>query len=290
MNKTLDEAQKLVKKILDDFPPHKNWRIINYCFQENDLVLFDKYPEIPKPYYIDSSTDNNVFDLLKYHGLFDDSWENMWYECILPERLPSDRRNGLAQGYKERLRDKEADMISGFTYQLRELGEIGEYSSVRTYYRVEVEGEYDITFQDQGPEARGGFVLFFRKQLEHFLNYYSNKYPIYDRKTKTLKYLGEEVKFDGELEARTAELLITNINSLVSREEFYSVRGDEVTKYQNIKRKTQLHDTLKKQFENFEKKVKSNSNLVKALVFVIQDGYGVFINTRLPIDPHIELR
>lgn len=105
-----------------------------------------------------------------------------------------------------------------------------------------------------------------------------NGLPCFNRVSGELSYGGQSVNFrPHSKEAVSIELLINNLNSLVSKQCFYEVCGDKYPDIRNT-RIAEIHQILEDRFKSIKHKIRGNSLFKKKLIFVQQDGFGIFEN------------
>lgn len=259
-NKVIKDAVRLATNILNSLLPSDSWAIVNIVKDERDHLLFNDFPDIPTTFgYI----YDQVITLLTEEGIIEESNPGSWFIGI------TDTDSYYAHHILPYI-----EQLDGLGMEARSKGYLTEKQLVEYYYSNDR--------QKLGPVISGHYsVLINRNRLDKFIKKFSNLLPNINEETGEFSFRGEVVLFKGELEIKSLKLLLNNLNSLVSKKEFYLVRGKN--DYEQIKDRygvTQLHDSLEKMFNVIKKRLKQNSKLKDVFVFTQDNGFGIFINEK----------
>lgn len=144
----------------------------------------------------------------------------------------------------------------------------------------------DVVWKDILPQTVHT-VLIDTQKLKQFIisNEDKNNSISFDKEKAVLQFRKYEIKFTKDsYEAKTLALLIKNINSIVSKKEFHEISGKSYPVDISKTRLTPIHDVLKKRFLSLRKKIKSHPGFKKVIIFVQDDGFGIFINNKALIE------
>jgi len=273
------DSVRIVRAILDDFLDDQEWSVINLAERNlvkkefsRDRYLFQQpHSDIPPAYLFEN------FNTLKYltsigviHGtMFNSGWSYGMQRDRSINEMPD-----TTIGRYIRDADWEAGHITNI---LIDLGYLTEKSRVAIFCLCKKVGRYDAEC-DQGPHFSGeGFTLVFKSELESFLKSLVGHEPIFS--DNAFYFLGEKIELKGEIQQKSLELLIKNINRIVSKEAFYDVRGfGNYQRHVKQKGKTPIHDITKKIFSKIKDELGKNGKIKESLMFVTQNGYGIFVN------------
>lgn len=254
------DALELAQKILDSLLIQDKWTIVNILIDDRDAILIKNYHLIPPSFgykYVSTIT------LLEENGVVEGKTNNWWY-------VGSVKSNS----YIWNTFPQEIQLDDHISEVARKKGYINKDESVRYYY--------DVSKGDVGPQLHEQYaILVNREKLEDFINYFKELKPRFNLDTGILEFMGESVQIDGKINRKSFNLLFDNLNSIVTKKEFYEVREkqdyDIIYKQPGI---TKLHDVLKKVFLELKEKVESYPKLKHAIKFVQKDGFGIFIDEK----------
>ncbi len=255
-NSLVNDAISLCQTIYDATPPTTKWRAVSIAKTINRIFSYPSVPEIPTGYgYFYDEVPKYLFS----EGVFEAMVPNKWYKGIISVSSGTKINDlvsttAIAKGYLER------NQLIDF------------YSKWRREY------------VDFGPTAPGQFTVLVN--IESLLRFIAtatssplSQTPAFDNKTGELSFLGEKIMISGDIEIRSLDLLVKNLNSIVSKADFYEVR-DNVNYQKAIKGKkaTNINDITEKIFRALKLKVKANDKLKKVLVFAQDEGFGIFVD------------
>lgn len=253
----VNDALVLCLNIYHATPPNKKWAILNIARSTNSSFTFTsyKYQIIPTSY---GYNYDNVPDFLRDEGVFEALVQNHWF---------------LNVGKRASLESYDLVSVTAKVKNYLSKGE-GAY-----YYQKWTRDDVD-----EGPATPGQYaVLVNMEKLTSFYNKYNppqiSNIPTYDSSNGELSFMGERIKIEGEINIKTMDLLIKNINSRVGMKELFEVRQNanyeqEIAKY----KKTPTNDIVEQVIKSLKAKIEENGKLKKILIFVQKDGFGIFID------------
>ncbi|MBI3379666.1 hypothetical protein HY029_02855 [Candidatus Gottesmanbacteria bacterium] len=250
MNHLFKDALKLAKTINSTTLTIREWTIINIAKLGSGLVTFKDEQDLPTVY---GYTYEDVIDLFEKEGVIEEKVKNYWYLIISK---------------------KTSNELYPLTLKARKLRYITPNEFVECWKRGTIEFYY-------GPEIAGKYsVLINKNKLSNFIKVYSGLSPRFDLNTGEFTFLGEKVKFNGDIEIKSLSLLLNNLNCIISKKEFYEIRGNNYDAVIKSKKETATHDMLEKVFREIKRKIYSNEKLKNTIIFVQEEGFGLFINLR----------
>ncbi len=219
---------------------------------KSDIKTFN-YPSIKEiPWSFGYSYDN-VPRLLSENGVIVEKIENRWFT----------KRTSCTT------KDAKHDQITNRAIQLTYF----EPDETANYYI-----KYNRDYWDFGPQPGGLYAcLVDVKRLVDFINWFNFYLPKFDIKNGILNFLGSSVKFEGEYQLKAADLLIKNLNSRVTNEDFYNLPRD----LKNFKGTAPQKEASKKLFKEIREKIELNSFLANGLVCIQRKGFGIFIDNQI---------
>lgn len=254
------DAVNLTSNILKSLLPNQEWEIVNIALGKVDTFILNDYPTIPVSFGY--KYDKTPL-LLEQHGVIEGKNPGWWYVGI------KDRNSQW-----DRTRPQDVTLDDSIEEAAHKNKYISDNQVLEYYYSPE---------ENIGPRTHGQMaVLVNRKKLEDFISWHSGDTPIFDINTGYFKFKGERVLVSGELNGERLKMLVDNIDKVVSKKEFYEVGGaKDYQTYKSNRRIGQLHDTLKKGFEEIEKKIVVNPKFKESLEFRQRGGFGIFIKNTL---------
>lgn len=259
----INDSLKLAYQILDNILPNEKWGLINIAQNSEVEYINDDFNQLPTQ--------------LKYD--FDLTPSFIQKEGVVEEKIPYKWYSGI---YIKAKGETTEDPINN---RAREVKYITEKQIIRYYGDPLDQYRHIPRLANNLPRVKGQFtILVNRQKLTNFINYYSNLGPRFDEETGELQFLGEVVQFKGEVEIKDVALLVNNLNSIVSKKDFYQVRvNSDYDKDVDRHSKTSVNDMSEKVFDTIKSKIKNNPTLKNALVIVQQDGFGMFVNQKVII-------
>lgn len=257
------DAVNLCNRIYDTMLPTEKWAVINIAISNNSTFTYPLISSIPLSF---GYTYEKVPLLLKQFGAIEFLLSNRWFQNI---RLANEQLRSLKENNK---------ILTAF---LLAKGYINKNQEADLYLNRFEKNKF-------GPIAKGQYVAVInRYNMINFVHFYSGQYPVFNIKTGNLFFLNETIQIDGDLQRKSFKYLIDNINSLVSKKEFYEIESSNNYEAEvKIISQSSTSDKLKKRLEAIEKKVNQNTVLSHALVFKYsKDGIGIFINQRALTTP-----
>lgn len=257
MTSSIRDCLSLVLNIHDSLSPHDSWKVVNIGKSTNSTFSWPSYPSIPWSF---GYSYDSVSQILEEEGVIEAKIQDAWYIGITKT---------------------SASQSDPITILARKKGYLKNDESVKYY------SKWTSEHVDHGPTSVGGqfSILVNVQNLIKFYWKYNEQTlpprPTFNETTKNLDFLGESVHFMGEIEQKSVRLLMENLNSLVSKKEFYEVRG-EVGYEETVKKKrpTLVHEPLEKMFTEIKKKIMANKKLKNVLILAQQDGFGMFLNQK----------
>lgn len=257
MNGVVKDAYNLCLYVLDAMTPGDKFAIINIGISDKGYKTFN-YPDkhdIPTAF---GYSYDNVFKVLLTEKIVLASKKDVWFTKV--------------SVYKD-------NSIDTLTTVGRSCGFLKADEHVNCYRR------WYTSHVDNGPQCKGLYSLLVDLQtMRYFVNRQQGILPIFNTEKSSLEYLGQVVEFSG-YQARCIQMLISRLNSRVSASELYSYiyekpESDYMAQVKSSRGKTGTNEPVEKIFDNAKKKVKENNRLKETLIFVQQDGFGLFIDQR----------
>ena len=249
----------MVLAIYNSLSPRDTWKIVNIGKSNNQVFNWPSYPSIPWSY---GYTYDSVPQILEEDGVIEAKVANSWFM-------------GVENGTKQ--------FLDAITIAARQKKYITDDEIVNFYCKY----SHSRKSNDRGPTSVGGqySILVNIQKLIAFYQKYNQEAtppkPIFNEKVRTLDFLGEKILFKGKIEQKSVKILVDNMNSMVSKKDFFDVRGEgkyevEVKKFGS----TPAHEPIEKVFKEIKSKITSNDKLKKVLILAQQEGFGMFIDQK----------
>ncbi|MDQ3159370.1 MAG: hypothetical protein M3P98_04540 [bacterium] len=267
-SKFLVDVKRVVSAILDSTPPNKTWIICNIAKSKKELLneqfTFYKYKD-QIPLSFGYQYDETV-DYLESIRVVEAYSKNDWFTRI---------------SHKKNINDLDDLDFEGGLDLITCVARAQNYISSLEYckYFQDVYDDDETGYIDTGPEMQGQYSILINVARAHvFCESGNGMVPVF--KESTLEFLGEKIEFSGLLESNAMCLLINNINSIVSKKDFYQSRGDNIKYDAEIARYTlgKVNSWSEDVFKSIRAKIENNKQLSGVLVLVQKDGFGVFID------------
>jgi hypothetical protein len=265
------DALKLAKNIQKSLPPDENKAlvVVNILVDSRDEFSLDEYPSIFQSF---GYRYDKTPDFLEKNGVIEAKNEGKWYVDIV------DTNDVWVKRILPETRLVDPIALTALKKKYIKDDQIPKY-----YYEATYWGDAMTNVYSWGPKKHGQMaILINRKKLEDFINWFSGLKPKFNEGTGLFEFLGETAQIDGKIEKKSFQLLLDNINSIVTKKEFYEVRGKK--DYEAIYKGTGIlntHDALEKIFTKLREKIESNPKFRQAIKFVQKDGFGIFINEKV---------
>lgn len=254
MNGLVNDAVRLCTVIWDSLLPTSQWAVVNIAKSKNALFTYPtKYQEIPTSF---GYTYDRVPQYLSECGVIEALGVSRWFMFF-------------SKGISEKTTDLITNVARAKKY-------ISEDQSASYYHTL---SDYK---QRYGPTEPGQYAILINvSKMSNFIRRSLTTIPQFSEDSGILSFLGKVIRFDGEVEKKSVRLLVDNIGSIVTKEEFYSIpRGAKNYKAIVESKKGSLHDSLEKMFNKIKSKFYEDKDLKNALIFVQKDGFGIFVNQR----------
>jgi len=253
MNEVYKEAIEFCNTIQDTSYVYEKHLILN-IFQGSTKVYHPSLSGYPDELIIAYGFINeDILTLLRQEGIIEAYGYRDWYISTIPESESS--TDSLTSIAKKKGYFKEECII----YASQLLG----YANMPDLPKM-------------------GCILINTDKLVGFIRLHANTSPYYNPKENSLEFVGEKAPFNLIDQISAINLFVQNINCIVSRKVFYESKEEskQYTYESKIARYTEsvFHDTLDKSFYRLRDHVYKNKELKKALSFVQNDGYGLFVN------------
>ncbi len=257
MNGVVKDTYDLCLYVLDAMSPRERYAFINIGRSDKGYRTFN-YPtqhDIPTAF---GYSYDNVLKVLREEKLLLASAKDVWYIT------------------NSKSKDNSIDTL---TVAGRACGYLQPDEYANRYLK------WRSSHVDEGPSCKGLYSLLVDLQaMRYFVNRQQGTVPIFNKEKSSLEYLDQVVEFSG-YQARCVQMLISRLNSRVSASELYSYiyekpESEYVAQVKSSRGKTGTNEPVEKIFDNAKKKVKENDRLKEILVFVQQDGFGLFIDQR----------
>ncbi len=254
INDAVKNAILLGKKMLSTVSPRDEYIVVNIGKSNNLIFTYPSINDIPSSfgYFYDK-----VPQILEEEGVILAKKKNRWYINQVIQLWKNENPDSLDKVGQE---IKLINPGEGFAYY-----KCRQTSSTRG--------------SSIGPELAGQFaVIIDVKNLRFFLNKYTWSAPYFNIKSGVFKFLGEEMSFSGEKDKKRLDILVNNINCLISKQKFYETTDEKYEIHKQRKSVIQIHDTLRKGFEKIKNNLIKNEKFKKSLVFNSENGFGIFVN------------
>ena len=265
MNRLIEDAINLSETVLDSLLPGQEWVIVNIAKTDTQTFALDGIPQIPTCF---GYVYDRVPELLEKEGIIEAKEENRWYTEV--KNISHYMNDDFTEIAFAKLR--ELDGITAFT---RKKGYLTEDEIVEY-----IDGSDRVNFNRQFGKQYA--VLMNRKAMEQFIGWYRGLTPKFDEKTGELHFLGQTMKFSGAITIKTVKLLMDNLNSFVSKKDFYNLRGvDNYDTKIRLKKLTAIHDIFEKSIKDIKTTLAKNPKIEEALTIIQKDGFGIFMNKKV---------
>lgn len=259
MNNVVQNSIQLAVSIFSNLPPQKTWAIVNIGKSSNLSFYFTKYPNISTVY---GYKYDYVPCFLENEGVIEAKVPHRWFTEITESEIPNNdsiTRVAHLKGYLNHL--ESTNFYSRYS-QTQPKNNFGPYT---------VGGQFSI-------------LVNVRKMYDFCEKYLDtpDRIPKFNEATKCLEFLGESLLFIGKAEQNSLKLLLSNLNSIVSKQDFFESGGNASSYADAVKRRRQtlIHDPLEKRFIKIKKRIMANKRLGVSLVLVQQNGFGMFLNNK----------
>ncbi len=271
MNGLINDCVTLCSYIYDALPPAEYWSVVNIAKTANRTFTYPSIKEIPTSYGY--SYDRVPQELLA-QGVI---------EALMPNRWFTRWGNAISGSYSANGKDFLTTIARDKGY-LNFLKLPNDQTVAHFYY------EWRNSRENWGPVEAGQYSVLINKQkLVEFTRWYSNTSPQFVLQTGDLYFLGQNLKFEGEVKRKTVDLMIKNINSIVPKEQFYELREDSsVTTYEqqkNRNRLTKVSDRLEDTYKQIQREIEKHPVLGVALIPIQKKGFGIFVNNSAILKP-----
>lgn len=254
-NDAIADAVALAKTILSDSSLEEKY-IVCTIAQADNSIFPTPDRETPSAY---GYRANGVPMLLQKKGVIEQSVQHYWFAGI-------DKWNERS---KYKAHPEKMNLYA------HERGYIKKDQEIR--YHIVNDPMYDVFT-----------ILTTPQKLQSFVNFFENRIPVFDKDSGNFVFLGETIKISGEKERSCLDYLVNNVNCIVAKEEIHAKQKKTGEKsYEESKRQygeSSTHEPLEKLFQAVKKKVVANPKLKHALIFVQQDGFGLFVNQEIFTD------
>jgi len=249
-NDVIQDAKNLAEKILKSLDPDEKWVIVNIASDKfgNDIVLDNNYSSIPETFgYIHDKTPG----FLERHRVIEGKTVGWWYVGV-----------AWIKGHWGNVRPDDLGIDDNITDIAQKKGYISKDKIIKYYY---------VPTDDIGPQLDGGMAILVNKQkLKKFLVLCGSLKVNFNEVEQSLEFLGENVPFEGKLEAERVKLLIDNINKVVTSDDFIKVQY-KFPKSNVID--SDIEENSRKMFKRIRNKIKRNEVLKNALTLKESKGY-----------------
>lgn len=257
-NSLVNDAVSFCQLIYEGTSPNHKWRAVSIAKNINRIFSYQQIPEIPTG----------------YGYFYDEVPKYLLEEGVIETMLPSRWVTGVSQNPPG---IKTGDLVTATAIAKG-------YIDKNQIFKYYVKYDRDHRVAGYGPILPGQFTALINIEalLKFIVTATSNsqgQIPTFDPLTGELIFMGEKITIVGPVEIKSMNLLIQNINSIVSKANLYEVR-EKVNYQQAIENKnaTRINDIIEKIFKALRTKVKSNPKLNDILIFVQSEGFGIFID------------
>lgn len=251
MNDLIADSLRLLNKILSD--TFEEYPLVHIAQNEYVVFSFPSFSKLPTGY---GCVVDRTPQFLEREGVIKVLYSGKYVIFGYKNRLTMGR---------DRLEFEASELVRCATLYEKYVGR-----------KIDLDG---YSFFTEGAVSIRGlrFIVVNGNAARSFIKKHSQILPVFDVINGVLSFSGEDLPFDGEITRKSVQLLIENVNSIVSPQDFHRLpRGEE--KKSNFK----TTEEEKRMFKDIRKKIESNKILKDALVCVVRRGFGIFLNQKLP--------